>query len=83
MTRRVTVGPVGAASGDADAPDSVAELHADDPPAITGMAEAQTIVEGGPSKKPARRRGLPPTKIGNQDSEVVEWWKPGWQRKFR
>jgi chromosome segregation ATPase len=34
------------------------------------------------SKTQARRRGRP-AKVGNQDSEVVEWWKPGWQDKFR
>src|ERR1700722_19296783 len=34
------------------------------------------------SKTQARRRGRP-AKVGNQDSEVVEWWKPGWLDKFR
>jgi septal ring factor EnvC (AmiA/AmiB activator) len=29
-----------------------------------------------------RRRGRPP-KVEQQDSDVVEWWVPGWQEKFR
>jgi hypothetical protein len=32
--------------------------------------------------KPARRRGRP-AKADSQESEIVEWWKPGWQKKFR
>jgi hypothetical protein len=80
MTRRVTVGPVGAASGDADARDSVVELHAGDAPSSTGLAEAPTIVEDGPSRKHARRRGRP-AHDRTEEPQVVEWWKPGWQRK--
>jgi hypothetical protein len=79
MTRRAAVGPLGAASGDADAPVSASELRAGDAAANTRMPEAPTIVEHGPSKKQVRRRGRP-TKIDNQDSKVVEWWKPGRQR---
>jgi membrane protein involved in colicin uptake len=82
MTRSAKVGPLSAASVDVDAPDSVVELHAGDTPVNTRMAEAPTIVEDGPSRKRASRRGRP-TKIGSQDSKVVEWWKPGWQRKSR
>jgi hypothetical protein len=29
--------------------------------------------------KPARRRGRPE----KSDQEIVEWWKPGWQKRFR
>ena len=37
--------------------------------------------------QPPRRRGRPP-KIARQDvgpnhSEIVEWWSPGWQEKYR
>jgi hypothetical protein len=80
--QRAAVGPLGAASGDADATDSVVELHANDALASTRMAKSQSIVEDGASGTQARRRGRP-TKAGNQDSVVVEWWKPSWQRKFR
>jgi hypothetical protein len=47
MTRRATVGSLGAASGDSNAPDSVAGLHAGDAPASARMAEATTIAEDG------------------------------------
>jgi hypothetical protein len=37
--------------------------------------------------QPPRRRGRPP-KVARQhvapdDSEIVEWWSPGWQEKYR
>ena len=40
-----------------------------------------------PSDQPQRRRGRPP-KVARQDvasdhSEIVEWWSPGWQEKYR
>ena len=40
-----------------------------------------------PSDQPPRRRGRPP-KVARQDvapdaSEIVEWWSPGWQEKYR
>ena len=40
-----------------------------------------------PSEQPPRRRGRPP-KVARQDvapddSEIVEWWSPGWQEKYR
>jgi hypothetical protein len=82
MTHRSAVGPLPAASGDVDGPHSVAEPHAGDTPANARMVEAPTIMEDGSSKKQVRRRGRP-TKIGSQDSMVVEWWKPGWQKKSR
>ena len=39
------------------------------------------------SHPPPRRRGRPP-KVARQDvapddSEIVEWWSPGWQEKYR
>jgi membrane protein involved in colicin uptake len=82
ITRRAAVVPVGAASVDVDAPDSASELHAHEMPHMIGTAEAPTIVEDGPRRKQAPRRGRP-LKVGNQESKVVEWWKPGWQRKSR
>jgi hypothetical protein len=30
-----------------------------------------------------RRRGRPPMMAVPDDAEVVEWWVPGWQKKFR
>jgi hypothetical protein len=73
---------VGAASVDVDAPDSASELHAHEMPHMIGTAEAPTTVEDGPRRKQAPRRGRT-LKVGNQESKVVEWWKPGWQRKSR
>ena len=40
-----------------------------------------------PADQPPRRRGRPP-KVAPQDvapdnSEIVEWWSPGWQEKYR
>jgi hypothetical protein len=81
ITRTATIRPRAAASGVAEGPDSVVELHAGDTPANTRMAEAPTIVEDGPSKKQVRRRGRP-AETGNPNSKVIEWWKPGWQRKL-
>jgi hypothetical protein len=46
-------------------------------------ADAEQIARAaGSSKAQARRRGRP-AKDGNQDSHIVEWWKPGWREKFR
>jgi hypothetical protein len=37
--------------------------------------------------QPPRRRGRPPKvarqDVGPDDSEIVEWWSPGWQEKYR
>ena len=37
--------------------------------------------------KPPRRRGRPPKAarqdVAPDDSEIVEWWSPGWQEKYR
>ena len=38
------------------------------------------------SDQPRRRRGRPPKvarEIAPDDSEIVEWWSPGWQEKYR
>jgi hypothetical protein len=82
LTRRVTVGPFGAARGDANAPDSAAGQNAHEMPARIRTAEAPSIVEDLPTGKQVRRRGRP-INVGNDEPEVVEWWKPGWQRKLR
>jgi hypothetical protein len=82
MARRAAMGSLGGANGDADAPDAAAEPHAGAAPPTIRTADAQTIAKDAPSRKHARRRGQP-VHAGTQDSEVVEWWKPGWQRKFR
>ena len=29
-----------------------------------------------------RRRGRP-AKSDHSEAEIVEWWKPGWQKQFR
>ena len=36
----------------------------------------------GDEVKPARRRGRPP-KSDQSEAEIVEWWRPGWQKQFR
>jgi hypothetical protein len=41
-----------------------------------------TTVKHGSRAKQTRRCGRP-AKVGNQKSEIVEWWKPGWQKKIR
>jgi len=47
-----------------------------------GDAGAETAVEE--TQAPARRRGRP-RKVSQlePDSDIVEWWKPGWQDRFR
>jgi chromosome segregation ATPase len=34
------------------------------------------------TSKPVRRRGRPP-KPPAPESDIVEWWKPGWKQRFR
>jgi hypothetical protein len=82
MARRAAVGPLGAASDDGDAPGSVVELQAGEASTNTRMVEAPTIVDDKGSTIQARRRGRP-LGVGNDEAQAVEWWKPGWQRKFR
>jgi hypothetical protein len=40
-----------------------------------------------PSDQPPRRRGRPPKitrqDVASDDSEIVEWWSPGWKEKYR
>jgi hypothetical protein len=36
--------------------------------------------------QPQRRRGRPPKvarEVAPDDSDIVEWWSPGWQEKYR
>jgi hypothetical protein len=46
-----------------------------------------TDIQSGPTVrgtvKQARRRGRPTNVGDDQKSDVVEWWKPGWQKRFR
>ena len=48
----------------------------------TKASGSSTTMEKGFRPKQTRRRGRP-TKVGNQKSEIVEWWKPGWQKKIK
>jgi hypothetical protein len=82
MTRRAAIGPRAAAFSDADEPDPTAELHGREMPARIRTAEAPSIAEELPTRKHARRRGRP-IKSANPEPQVVEWWKPAWQRKVR
>jgi hypothetical protein len=39
-----------------------------------------------PNDQPRRRRGRPPKvvrEVAPDDSDIVEWWSPGWQEKYR
>jgi hypothetical protein len=39
-----------------------------------------------PDDQPRRRRGRPPKvmrEVAPDDSDIVEWWSPGWQEKYR
>ena len=49
-----------------------------------GDAGAETVEQG--AQTPARRRGRP-RKVSQpepeSDSDIVKWWKPGWQDRFR
>jgi hypothetical protein len=45
-------------------------------------ALSPTIVDDGSRLEQTRRRGRP-AKVRKQESEFVEWWKPGWRDKFR
>ena len=49
---------------------------------IAKAVGSPTTVDDVSRQKETRRRGRPP-KVGNQESEFVEWWKPGWRDKFR
>jgi hypothetical protein len=53
----------------------------------TTVKAAQSPPAPFPADQPPRRRGRPP-KVARQDaapddSEIVEWWSPGWQEKYR
>jgi hypothetical protein len=49
---------------------------------IAKAVGSPTIVDDGSRPKQTRRRGRP-AKARKQESEFVEWWKPGWREKFR
>jgi hypothetical protein len=51
-------------------------------PGREGDAGAEITVEE--VQAPARRRGRPPrVSQPEPDSDIVEWWKPGWQDRYR
>ena len=58
-----------------DAGDIDRELH-------TKVSGSPTTVENGLRPKQTRGRG-DPAKVGNKKSKIVEWWKPGWQKKVK
>ena len=75
---------------------AVAERERDEATVATRTAEQRqrTTVKAAqlppapfPSDQPRRRRGRPPKvarqDIASDDSEIVEWWSPGWQEKYR
>jgi hypothetical protein len=57
---------------EAEASDRGSDRHAADHDVMPGKDPAA----------PRKRRGRPP-KASRADAEFVEWWKPGWQDRFR
>jgi hypothetical protein len=71
-----------------------AERERDEAAVATQTAEQRTAIKAGlptpaplPSDQPPRRRGRPPKvtrqDVASDDSEIVEWWSPGWKEKYR
>src|SRR3984885_2132046 len=71
-----------------------AERERDEAAVATQTAEQrlrQTVVKAAspaplPEDQPRRRRGRPPKvvrEVAPDDSDIVEWWSPGWQEKYR
>ena len=71
-----------------------AERERDEAVVATQTAEQrlrQTVVKAAspaplPEDQPRRRRGRPPKvvrEVAPDDSDIVEWWSPGWQEKYR
>jgi chromosome segregation ATPase len=54
---------------------ALATQDADDAEQIARAAGLSKTMDDGASTIQARRRGRP-AKVGNQDSDIVEWWKP-------
>lgn len=71
-----------------------AERERDEAAVATRTAEQRTAIKAAlptpaplPSDQPPRRRGRPPKftrqDVASDDSEIVEWWSPGWKEKYR
>ena len=71
-----------------------AERERDEAVVATQTAEQrlrQTVVKAAssaplPEDQPRRRRGRPPKvvrEVAPDDSDIVEWWSPGWQERYR
>ena len=72
-----------------------AERERDEAVVATQTAEQRLRQHGGqgcvttaplPEDQPRRRRGRPPKvvrEVAPDDSDIVEWWSPGWQEKYR
>jgi len=73
-----------------DPPGREADIHSGQAeyarPMVRGLARkpgrVPTIADDGARVKEARRRGRPAAG-DDHGSEIVEWWKPGWQKRFR
>jgi hypothetical protein len=57
---------------------AIARLRMEERPHQT--AETAQHPNGPEASRPPRRRGRPPK---DASSEIVEWWTPGWQEKYR
>jgi hypothetical protein len=80
----------GAAAGsggphDAEGRSQAAQRPMHDPQTTRTTRKTMPVTEpspGGDEVKPVRRRGWP-AKSDLSAAEIVEWWKPGWQKQFR
>jgi chromosome segregation ATPase len=53
-----------------------------DPQTARRPTKAMATTEPSAGVQQPRRRGRP-TKSDQSEAEIVEWWKPGWQKQFR
>jgi hypothetical protein len=51
-----------------------------DPQATRRQGKSMPTTEQSAGVKQPRRRGRP-AKSDQSEAEIVEWWKPGWQRR--
>jgi hypothetical protein len=64
------------------APTRVEKSHQTAPKAVSKPVPATEAAVGAPPAKQVRRRGRA-AKAGEAESEIVEWWKPGWRSRYR